>query len=389
MESFTRPLSFTHPAPSRRLWPILLTWLCVFVLLTSCSSDDEEEKETKAVPGIKVSVQALNDVAQTIKASAPGRIVSLNDTLISAEVGAKVESILHRRGDTVKKGELLIELDCRLYRYRLGSAQSRLDIARSEQSVQRKDYDRHIELFEQKLISEETFLAKKNLHQRSVGNLKLFQSEMSIANRDVENCSVVSPFDAAVMDVHVSVGELLQPGARLARVLDISTVEVWADLSPWYAGELNIGDKAFFTQSGTGMPLELISKSAIPDTSSGNYKARFRITGLRQDLSGSGEVVWQTTEKFLSDKYLRKVDDSYGVMILEDKRARFFPIANAREGRYASIAALDGTMQVIVDGREKVQSGNILNTGARVRQPVRQPVPQPKSPAADPAGNGL
>ena len=379
MESFTRPLSFTHPAPTRRFWLKSLAWLSVFALLASCTSDDEEEQETVVEPGVQVSVQALSDVAHTIKASAPGRIVSLNDTLISAEVGAKVESILHRRGDTVKKGELLIELDCSLYRYRLGSAQSRLDIARSERSVQHKDYKRHTELFEQKLISEEMFQAKKNLFQRSAGNLKLAQSEMSIAERDVGNCSVVSPFDAAVMDVHVSVGELLQPGARLARVLDISTVEVWADLNPWYAGELNIGDKAFFTQSGTGMPLELISKSAIPDTSSGNFKARFRITGLRDDLSGSGEVVWQTTEKFLSDKYLRKVDDRYGVMVVENKRARFFPIANAREGRYASIAQLDGTMQVIVDGREKVQPGNILNTGERVRQP--------KSPAAAPVAD--
>ena len=343
-------------APSRA--SALLALLASFAL-ASCGNDQDVEVDPYA-DAERVTVGAVAEVAQQVSASAPARVLSLNDTVISSEISATVEAILHRRGDTVDAGTTIIELDCDLYRFRLDGALARQRIAASDERTLAKDFKRHQELFEQGLISEEAYLAKKNASARGAGNAALSRSEVNAAQRNVDHCSVRAPFDAAVMEVHPSVGELLQPGARLARVLDISSIEVWADLNPLYAEGLEVGDAASFVQSDQEMPLRLVSKSAVPDLSTGNYKTRFEIIGEGEILSGSGEVVWQTRERFLESSYLRRIDGYYGVMLADGENARFAPVDKAREGWFIPIDGLDKGAQLIVEGRSRVAPDDLL-----------------------------
>ena len=96
--------------------------------------------------------------------TATGSVVARTTVKISADVSAKITELPIKDGDIVKKGDVLIRLDQTRYRAAVGQAEASLAAARAaekraEASLLEAEqaHRRNKEMFEGKLISEETY----------------------------------------------------------------------------------------------------------------------------------------------------------------------------------------------------------------------------------------
>ena len=91
------------------------------------------------VAPLKVAVAPATREQRFIKHSGIGEIEAVQQVLITAETGGKVTRILFKAGDTVKKGDLLIQLNDAPEQGQLASLQARLPNAKNR-------YDRAVRL---------------------------------------------------------------------------------------------------------------------------------------------------------------------------------------------------------------------------------------------------
>jgi hypothetical protein len=90
---------------------------------------------------------------------------------------------------------------------------------------------------------------------------------------------------------------------------------------------------------------------------------RSRSRELRLEFSGeqalpgsSGRLQWRHPQPHLPAEFLLRRDDSYGVFVLREGRARFVAVEGAREGSPVALALPDETL-IVTEGRYGLTEG--------------------------------
>ncbi len=76
------------------------------------------------------------------------------------------------------------------------------------------------------------------------------EANLTIARRNLERTRIVSPLDGSLQSISVERGELVAPGAPIARVVDLSRIEVPLRLPVSAAAEIRPGDRAVIRAEG-------------------------------------------------------------------------------------------------------------------------------------------
>ncbi|MFT5520294.1 MAG: HlyD family secretion protein [Enterobacterales bacterium] len=160
---------------------------------------------------------------KTIKASilASGQLKHELQVTLTAEVIGKVSSLYVEEGDSVKKGQLLLELDDETFvasveQQEAAVDQQKVTIERHKLVVSNigKQLKRKSELYNQKLIGEDEFdsithqynVAKVDL-KGSYEVLKQVQARLEQVNDQLSKTKVLSPIDGIITSLDIKVGE--------------------------------------------------------------------------------------------------------------------------------------------------------------------------------------
>jgi HlyD family secretion protein len=160
---------------------------------------------------------------KTIKASilASGQLKHELQVTLTAEVIGKVSSLYVEEGDSVKKGQLLLELDDETFvasveQQEAAVDQQKVTIERHKLVVSNigKQLKRKNELYKQKLIGEDEFdsithqynVAKVDL-KGSYEVLKQVQARLEQVNDQLSKTKVLSPIDGIITSLDIKVGE--------------------------------------------------------------------------------------------------------------------------------------------------------------------------------------
>lgn len=156
------------------------------------------------------------------------QLISPNQTVLSAEVNARLASLPFRDGQAFKAGELLAGFDCVLY-----NAQRDKAVALNEVAVQ-------------------SLATVKRLHERDMSSdLELFQAqskvketaaEAEIARVTVSRCVIKAPFDGRVSRLAVAQHQFVTAGTQLMEIVDRNKLEVQAVVPSAWLAWLREGD---------------------------------------------------------------------------------------------------------------------------------------------------
>jgi RND family efflux transporter MFP subunit len=307
-----------------------------------------------------VSVKSYQELAVYPKSDAPATVISLNDTDVAARIAALVSSIDVRAAGRVKANDVLLKLDCSDHELSLQEAKAAVSSNLARQELTDYQLQRAKKLQKENHVSEELFRTRDSeMKALRAEGARLAATAMK-AELAVERCHVRAPFDGVVMSRLVDVGEWVSVGTPVIQMVDLSNIELSADVVAMQIPEFIAAGQYFFTVNGTDHPVEVRAVNPVIDTRTRTRNVRLVFKREALLPGTTGRLQWQQTKKYLPPDVLVRRELNIGVFVVRDGKARFLAIADAQEGRPAFLN-LPADAQIILKGRFTVQDGDVVS----------------------------
>lgn len=300
---------------------------------------------------------ALSQIGEHPNRQAPATAVSLNHTTLSSQLQATVIDIPAGVSQRVKKGELLLQLDCTDYKLALQLAEAGVTIAQARLDLAKNQQNRASQLLQKDLTSRENVDTTNT--DAIARQAELMQSRITLqqAQLDVKRCQIKAPFDGIVTQRSASLGQLAAVGTPLITVVDTRQLEVSAMVKPQEVLQLESAKLVF--SADQSYPLKLIRAGGIVNTETRDQEIRLAFTAQSPLPGTAGKLVWTDPRSFVPSQYVVKRDGQWGVFLSEDGKARFLPLPDAIPGRSAPVELPDDTL-IVVKGLGQLTAGDPL-----------------------------
>ncbi len=175
-------------------------------------------------------VQVKNIVSSVFKhfIKVQGTIESDNNIFIPPQSPGIVKRIYVEKGDRVKKGQLLAELDGAIYESTIAELETGLELARTV-------FERQERLWNKKIGSEIQYLQAKT-------NKEGLDQKLKTVNEQYKLTKITSPISGTVDQVLIKEGEAAAAGFGAIRVVQLSDLKIKAALSENYISNVKTGD---------------------------------------------------------------------------------------------------------------------------------------------------
>ncbi|MDE0510389.1 MAG: efflux RND transporter periplasmic adaptor subunit [Gammaproteobacteria bacterium] len=312
-----------------------------------------------AQSSIPVKAMRLADIAIYPGKFAPATVVSLNNTAVSTQVGARIDEISVRVADIAEPGSILARLDCRDF-----------ELARKQVEAKIASLKARIELAQRRLTRTETLVDKQTVSEELLdereADLAVLQadyqgtlSQLDKSRLDISRCMIVSPYKAVITARTGSVGEFAQKGTKLFEIVDIGQLEISAQVPATDIEQVITVKDLYFEDSTGRYDVELRALAPTVNTQTRNREARLLFTDAAALPGAAGKLIWQDNRPHISARLLVRRQDSLGVFIVDKGKARFHALPGANQGR-AAPTALPADTRVVTEGQYGLQDGEAV-----------------------------
>jgi membrane fusion protein, multidrug efflux system len=206
---------------------LVLAWLG-----SGCSR--KEAQVAPPPPEVLVTTVMLRDVPVVHEG------VATLEGFITANINAQVQGYIisrdYKEGSVVKKGDMLFQIDPRPFQATLDQAKGNLAVAQSNQTKADADVKRAMNLFREKVISDQERDTFINSASSTKANVQAADAAVRTAEINLGYTKIVAPIDGIVGIATAHVGDLVGPGT--GALTTISQVD------PIKTG-VNVGEQSF------------------------------------------------------------------------------------------------------------------------------------------------
>lgn len=306
------PASLFTPVSSVQRTAMALAVLLLVGGLAACGGgkDGPVAASAPASAAAKAPVQLLvspEDILTVGQAGAAGRgalitgaIVPEKRADVRAELGAVVQQVLKENGDTVRRGDVLVKLDESTVRDSLNAAEESLRAATLSFEQSERQLQRVKSLQAQGMVSQQA--AEDAEVRRNNANSDVLAAKARVVNarQQLQRTEVRAPFDGVVVERKVSVGDTVQVGRELLKVMDPRTLRLEGRVSADQLREVRIGQTVRFSLNGYGAQRfegRVQRVDAVANASTRQVEVVVALVGEAPTVAGlfaEGEVLTQT-----------------------------------------------------------------------------------------------
>jgi HlyD family secretion protein len=214
---------------------------------------------------VRVGVAAATGggTASATGITANGYVVARTKASVSAKVPGRLAYLGVSEGSVVRRGEVIARLENADYRAALAAAGAGVEDLRIQTAQAEREFRRAEKLAAQSLISATELENTRTRFESLQARHALARAQRDVAAANLDNTSVVAPFDGTVLRKDAEVGEFVAPStagggltrSAIATMADLRTLEVEVDVN-----------EAYIAQVANGQPAR-ITLDAYPDTS--------------------------------------------------------------------------------------------------------------------------
>jgi RND family efflux transporter MFP subunit len=308
----------------------------------------------------QVTVRPFSEVAIYLEHQTAATAASLDNTVLAAEISARVTRLAALPGQAVAAGDLLVELDGSEYQIGLESARARLQTSEAALDMAQIRAERARRLAPDNFVSEDQLLEAET-------NLRLARAERSAAQAEVRRAElllartrITAPFAGAVTERMVSPGTLAGPGTALLSLVAIDGLEVSAMVPPAQVAGLLDARQVVFESEGQQWPVRLARMAPVIDPLSRGREARLVFIDEAPPSGAQGRLRWTDARPALPKDFIVQRNGQLGVLWLQDNSAevRFHPLPGADAGRPFRPQDLALDALLIDQGRRQLQPGD-------------------------------
>ena len=205
------------------------------------------------------------DVENTVIAA--GIVQPIQYVDVGAQTSGKLKSLKVKRGDQVKKGQLLAEIDPILAQSALTSANASLENMTSQRSLKEAQLaltklqrDRNDKLYEQMVISasehditDANFVVAEADADALTAQMKQATALVNTAKANLGYTKITAPMSGDVVSINLLEGQTLnanQSAPNILRIADLDTVTIWSQVSEADINHVEPGQNVYFTVLG-------------------------------------------------------------------------------------------------------------------------------------------
>ncbi|QQV75042.1 Multidrug resistance protein MdtA [Rickettsia tillamookensis] len=224
---------------------ILITLLVLMVILVFwvIKHHHKSNKQIIIAAPVEVTKVIRKDVPYVIELAGVAETYQSAD--IKPQVTGQILSVNFDDGQEVKAGDLLYEIDSRLFQNQLQQAQANLlsDTYNLENAI--KEEARYRGLYEEKAVSEEQYLQMLTNMNMLTASVERDKAIIADANLQIEYSKIVAPFDGKLSESKVDIGDLVSPDfASLVTINTISPIYVSFSVPEEYLDRINKSQKS-------------------------------------------------------------------------------------------------------------------------------------------------
>jgi RND family efflux transporter MFP subunit len=180
-------------------------------------------------------------VAQPAAAAASGFdgvVEAVRQTVIAAQVSGAVVQLDARVGDSVKAGQVLLQIDARAADQNAAASDAQVQAARASLEVATKEYERQKQLFQKNYISQAA-LERAESEFKATRAQVAAQGAQAGAARTQSGLHVIrAPYAGVIAEVPVSLGDMAMPGRALITIYDPSALRITAAVPQTVAAQM-------------------------------------------------------------------------------------------------------------------------------------------------------
>lgn len=188
-------------------------------------------------------------IAESVTAT--GTIQPVDTTTVGSRVSGTIEALYADYNSTVKKGQLLAELDPSLMQATVDQFKASLAEAKSNMAYQESNFNRQKQLFQTGSVSRAEYETALNSYNTAKATVRNIQAQLYSAQRNLSFTKIYSPIDGVVLNRNVSVGQTVAASFNTPTLFsiakDITKMQVQAKVDEADIGNVSKGQRATFT----------------------------------------------------------------------------------------------------------------------------------------------
>jgi membrane fusion protein, multidrug efflux system len=307
-----------------------------------------------------------------------GKIESENISFVTPRGGGgQVKAVYIKRGDVVKKGQLILKLDDALQRQSVIAAEQGLETLKTQLSFAKTLYQKQKNLWEQNIGTEVQLITAKNNVETLENQLKSAEEQVKLSREQLAFTSVYSDVSGVAEDVNIRVGEIFA-GLGQIKIVNTSNLKVTTEVPENYIDRVNNGTRLKITLpdinktveakiSVSGKIINPISRSFFIEARMPNDKD-FRPNQIAmvqiQDytINNAITVPVNTLQNDEKGKYIMVAVKENGKMIAKKKMV----IVGEFYGDKLEVkSGLQTGDMVITEGYQSLYDGQVITTNAK------------------------
>lgn len=320
------------------------------------SYEAKHPAEPQAAPrtSVRVRHQVAEEVTRNIVINgrtAPARVVELN-----AETDGRVVKVGVARGDRFDAGDVIVQLDERDRRARLAQAEATVK-------------QRQLEFEARARLKGDSYVSEAQL-QEADALLEAAKAELTRARLDIDYMSIRAPFDGALQERHVEIGDFVKLGDPVATIVDERTLIIRASIAEYEAHFVRKGGRGS-AKLATGQTVDGIIRYVAPvaDEATRTFNVELQIdnkdgelpAGVTAELSIPAETIH--AQKVSPSLLTLDDEGNLGIKTVNDSGIVEFHKADiamsSSEGVW--IAGLPYSATIITVGQGFVTEGSAVN----------------------------
>ncbi|HEY1557197.1 MAG TPA: efflux RND transporter periplasmic adaptor subunit [Kofleriaceae bacterium] len=188
----------------------------VVAALTACKKSGGVAADIKpAVPPIKVQTVAATEAPAPDVLTLTGTVAADYRSDVTADTQGKVINVMIERGQRVKLGQPVVQLDVRTAALNAREAQANLASARAQKELADQECDRTKTLLGKGAITQDEYDRQMTSCRAAQEQVSATQARTEMMSKSVADGLVRAPFDGVVAERDVSPGEWVAPGKAL------------------------------------------------------------------------------------------------------------------------------------------------------------------------------
>jgi multidrug efflux pump subunit AcrA (membrane-fusion protein) len=247
------------------------------VATAACGRGGASEAREARVAAVKVAHVELVQIRREVEAV--GTLAAQDETIVSAEVEARVARVIADLGDRVAAGAPLVALDAEKLQYRLDEQRAALDQARArygaaaegdlppvERTPEVMSAAAQLAEAEQQLVRARELAARSLLpreqleqadtktqtaradHERALAAARQLRADITartsslrLAEREVQDATIRAPFDGYVAERLVAVGQFVRPETPVMRLVRVHPLRIGAEIPERFGPWIRVG----------------------------------------------------------------------------------------------------------------------------------------------------